>query len=145
MEHFVMDNSPQQQLQQAMAEFAAKHKALIEAKEQVSAISVTARSKDGSVEVTVGAKGEASGMRFPNNKFQSMSGQALAASVLEALSVARTEAATRATAIFESVAGGPPAGAGSSVLDRVDLDRLLDPAGVDEVLAPRRKGGGGRV
>ncbi|MFE8950245.1 YbaB/EbfC family nucleoid-associated protein [Streptomyces sp. NPDC007856] len=139
-----MDNSPQQQLQQVMAEFAKQHKELIEAKDRVAAISVTARSKDGAVEVTVGAQGNASGLRFRNNKFQSMSGQALAASVLEALTLARNEATTRAEAIFEGVSGVRPSAPGSSVLDRVDFDRLLDPNGLDEVLAPRRKGGAER-
>jgi DNA-binding protein YbaB len=141
-----MDSSGRGQLQQVLAEFAEKHKALVEAREEVSAISVTARSKDGCVEVTVGARGDASGLRFPGNRFRGMSGQALAASVLEALRLARVEAAARAAAVFEGVAGGPvPGGAGSGVLDRVDLERLLDPAGgATEVLLPRGKGGGGR-
>lgn len=126
------------QLQDALAEFTKKHESLIKAREEMKTISVTARSKDGAVEVTVGVGGEASGLRFPNNKFKEMTGKALATSVLEALTRARAEASTRAGAILESLGGSVPGEPGTSVLDRLDLDRLLDPKSRADALAPRR-------
>ncbi|MFB7598543.1 YbaB/EbfC family nucleoid-associated protein [Streptomyces sp. NPDC056160] len=132
------------ELQDALAGFTKKHESLLKAREEMKAISVTVRSKDGCVEATVGAGGEASGLRFPDNKFKEMTGKALATSVLEALSRARAEASARATAILRAAGGSPPGEPGSSLLDRLDLDRLLDTKSFADALSPRREEGTGR-
>nr|WP_168720498.1 YbaB/EbfC family nucleoid-associated protein [Streptomyces sp. SAT1]ANO42293.1 hypothetical protein A8713_034110 [Streptomyces sp. SAT1] len=129
------------ELQDALAEFTKKHESLLKAREEMKAISVTARSKDGSVEVTVGVNGEASGLRFPNNKFKELTGKALATSVLEALTRARAEASARATAVLRAAGGTAPGEQGSSLLDRLDLDRLLDPKSLADALTQRRQEG----
>lgn len=135
-----MDRPTGSELQDALAEFTKKHESLLKAREEMRTISVTARSKDGSVEATVGVNGEASALRFPDNKFKEMTGKALATSVLEALTRARTEASARATAVLRTVGGAAPGGpGGSSLLDRLDLDRLLDPKSFADVLAQQRQ------
>ncbi|MFC4330815.1 YbaB/EbfC family nucleoid-associated protein [Streptomyces andamanensis] len=127
------------ELQDALAEFAKKHESLLKAREEMRTISVAARSKDGSVEATVGVNGEVSALRFPDNKFKEMTGKALATSVLEALTRARAEASARATAVLRTVGGAAPGGPGGSLLDRLDLDRLLDPKSFADVLAQQRQ------
>ncbi|WP_399895806.1 YbaB/EbfC family nucleoid-associated protein [Streptomyces sp. BBFR51] len=98
-----MDASPGGRLQEVLADFAEQHRALSKAREQMKGLSVTAQSRDGVVEATVGADGRASAIRFTSHRFKDMPGLALAGSVLEALTTARTEAAARATAIVMSV------------------------------------------
>ncbi|MFE3904967.1 YbaB/EbfC family nucleoid-associated protein [Streptomyces sp. NPDC059153] len=97
-----MDAHHGSRLQEALAAFARKHEALLKAELELQTTSVTARSRDGAVEATVGGDGETSGVRFPNNMFQAMSGQALADSFMEALARARSEVANRRIAIVES-------------------------------------------
>lgn len=126
-----------EQLRAAMADFSRQHQALVEARDEVRAISVTVRSKDGAVEVTVGAQGEPTGLRFPQGKYRTMTAEKLASSVLEAVALGRREVTERAMARFESVAVGGMGVAGSGALDRLDLDRLLGPLEAEGVVAPR--------
>lgn len=140
-----MSSSLQEQQQRALDEFKKKHQALIEARKEIRAISVTARSRDGVVEVTVGHDGAPSGLRFPNNKFKEMTGQALAASVLEAMTASRTEMTSRAMAVIQAAAGGGTAvSLDGGALDRVDLDKLLDGGSLEEVLTRKSDGGDDR-
>ncbi|MEW2288538.1 YbaB/EbfC family nucleoid-associated protein [Streptomyces sp. NPDC047841] len=136
-----MSSSLQEQQQQALAEFMKTREALMEARREIQSISVTARSRDGAVEVTVGSDGAPSGLRFPNNKFKEMTGQALAASVLEAMSASRAQVTSRAMALVQAAGAGAPTTLDGGVLDRVDLDKLLDGGSLEEVLAPRPAGG----
>ncbi|MGW5652644.1 YbaB/EbfC family nucleoid-associated protein [Streptomyces humi] len=139
-----MSSSLQEQQQQALDEFRKQRQALVDARKEIRAISVTARSRDGVVEVTVGHDGAPSGLRFPNNKFKEMTGQALAASVLEAMTASRAQMTSRAMAVIQAAGGTAPTGLDGGVLDRVDLDRLLDGGSLEEVLKPRRPGGDSR-
>ncbi|MFF4902721.1 YbaB/EbfC family nucleoid-associated protein [Streptomyces sp. NPDC001068] len=139
-----MSSSLQEQQQQALDEFKKQRQALIDARKEIQAISVTARSKDGVVEVTVGHDGAPAGLRFPNNKFKEMTGQALAASVLEAMTASRTQMTARAMSVIQAAGGTAPQGLDGGVLDRLNLDKLLDGGSLEEVLAPRPAGGGGR-
>ena len=69
-----MSSSMEEQRQEALAEFMKKRQALVEARKEIAAISATARSRDGAVEVTIGTDGAPSGLRFPNNRFKEMTG-----------------------------------------------------------------------
>jgi hypothetical protein len=60
--------------------------------------SVTARSSDGVVEVTVGANGHAAGIHFVDKRFRGMAAPQLGDSALKALTTARAEVAARAVA-----------------------------------------------
>ncbi|GAA2339901.1 YbaB/EbfC family nucleoid-associated protein [Streptomyces kunmingensis] len=134
-----MSESLQQQLQQAMSEFTKQQESLIRARDEVAAMSVTMRSKDRAVEVTVGAQGEPTALRFLNNKHQTMSGQALALSVLEVMTLAREEIARQVTGRFEEVSGMGLGVAGSNLND-LNLDRLLEPLEGEGLLAGMRLG-----
>ncbi len=137
-----MSSSLEEQQQQALAEFMKKRDALMEAKQQMQSISVTARSRDGAVEITIGTDGTPSGLRFPNNKFKEMTGQALAASVLEAMSASRAQVASRVTEIMEAAGASGPGTKAGGVLDRLNLDKLLDGGSLEEIF--KRPNGGDR-
>jgi hypothetical protein len=117
-------------LDQAMAEFETQRQALVKARERVAAVEVTARSRDGVVEATVGADGTPTALRFPGNRHKEMSGQELAASVLEVIRVAREEVAVRVRAGFDEAVGVVRGATADPAEDRIQglgLDRLLDP------------------
>jgi DNA-binding protein YbaB len=139
-----MSSSLQEQQQQAIAEFTKTREALIAARQEIRSISATARSRDGAVEVTVGPDGSPSGLRFPNNKFKEMTGQALAASVLEAMSASRNQVTSRAMSVIQAATGGAPATLDGGVLERVNLEKLLDGGSLEEVLAPPSAGNDSR-
>ncbi|WP_329133376.1 YbaB/EbfC family DNA-binding protein [Streptomyces sp. NBC_01476] len=127
-----MKDELQQQLDQAMAEFEQQRQALIKARDEIATVEVTVRSRDRVVELTLGADGGPKALRFIDNKHKTMSGKELAASVLEAMRVAREELAVRVRAGFDDVVGTTRGAshAGQTTADRLDglgLDRLLDP------------------
>lgn len=92
-------------LERVLADFAELYGALTRAREQLRALSVTARSRDGVVEVTVGADGRPTDVRFVDQRFRAMAARRLGDSILEALATARTEVAAR-TAALTTVAEG---------------------------------------
>ncbi|MGW3496349.1 YbaB/EbfC family nucleoid-associated protein [Streptomyces sp. NPDC001020] len=94
--------SPAIRLEKVLADFAEQYGVLTRAREQMRALSVTARSRDGVVEVTVGADGRVSGVRFVDKRFRELAGPQLADSLLEALTTARAEASARITAVMMS-------------------------------------------
>ncbi|WP_031030257.1 YbaB/EbfC family nucleoid-associated protein [Streptomyces sp. NRRL WC-3725] len=95
-----MDRPPGSRLEKILTDFAEQHGVLNRAQEQMRALSVTACSKDGVVEVTVGADGRAAGVHFVSRRFRELAAPQLGDSVLEALTTARAEFAARATAVL---------------------------------------------
>ncbi|MGX1756819.1 YbaB/EbfC family nucleoid-associated protein [Streptomyces lydicus] len=101
---------------ESMAERIAKARAHLEetraaigrAGEDLRNTSETVRSRDRSVEVTVGPQGELTGLTFPDNKFGGMTGPQLAASVLEASDEARRRVAERVMEAFAPLTGPNP-------------------------------------
>ncbi|MGW2463785.1 hypothetical protein ACWC2M_33080 [Streptomyces sp. NPDC001761] len=73
---------------------------LTRAREQMRALSVTACSREGVVEVTVGAGGRAAGVHFVSRRFRELAAPQLGDSVREALTTARTEFAACAVAVL---------------------------------------------
>ncbi|MGC0379698.1 YbaB/EbfC family nucleoid-associated protein [Streptomyces sp. SAI-229] len=138
-----MENSMEHELQEALSEFARHRDALLQAQQDMAALSVTVRSKDRAVEVTVGAGGELTALRFLNDKHKQMSGQKLAAAVLEAITAARTEMVARATERFDSVAG-IGSGLATSGLEDLDLDGMLKSLGVEVPTDGGTRSGGSR-
>ncbi|MER7930577.1 YbaB/EbfC family nucleoid-associated protein [Streptomyces sp. NPDC096057] len=98
-----MSTPPGSRLEKALADFAEQHGVLARAREQMRALSVTARSRDGVVEVTVDADGRTVGIRFVDGRFREKRAQQLGDSVMDALTTARAEAAARATAVMMAV------------------------------------------
>ncbi|MGK3110791.1 YbaB/EbfC family nucleoid-associated protein [Streptomyces sp. WAC05858] len=80
-----METSPGSRLEKVLADFAEQYGAWSRAREQLKALSVTARSRDGVVEVTVGAGGQATRIRFVDNRFRALTAPQLGDSVLAAL------------------------------------------------------------
>ncbi|MFF9488140.1 YbaB/EbfC family nucleoid-associated protein [Streptomyces sp. NPDC014676] len=138
-----MEDSVEQELQEALSEFARHRDALMRAQQDVAALSVTVRSKDRAVEVTVGAGGELNALRFLNDKHKEMSGQKLAAAVMETITAARTEVVARATEHLDSVAG-VGSGLAMSGLEDLDLDAMLKSLGVEMPTDGANRGGGSR-
>ncbi|MFE9611369.1 YbaB/EbfC family nucleoid-associated protein [Streptomyces sp. NPDC006012] len=134
-----MDAQHGSRLQQALAAFVRKHEALLKAELKLTELSVTAQSRDGAVEATVGVDGETSGVRFPNNMFQGMSGQALADSVMEALTTARAEVAARRVGIMEAAGRHLTGGPGHLAPDRRGLALRTEPVTPPDALRPPRR------
>ncbi|MBB5939700.1 YbaB/EbfC family nucleoid-associated protein [Streptomyces zagrosensis] len=91
----------EQRLTKAMAELDAVRTAAAAAEEQLRNASLTVRSRDRAVEVSVGASGELLDLRFLDGKYRTMTAAQLAASVLEAARQGRTEMAHRVIETFE--------------------------------------------
>ncbi|MFJ5266792.1 YbaB/EbfC family nucleoid-associated protein [Streptomyces sp. NPDC088387] len=127
-----MNDELRQQLDQAMADFETQRLALLKAREEIAAMTTTARSKDRVVEITLGADGQPNGLRFLDNKHQTMSGKDLANSVLQAMSRAHQQLMTQVHARFGELAatGIGVAADGPDAVDRLEglgLEELLEP------------------
>ncbi|MFF4792918.1 YbaB/EbfC family nucleoid-associated protein [Streptomyces sp. NPDC001276] len=76
-------------LAETLAELDTLTTGLANAKEELRAATRVVRSRDRSVEATVGSQGQLVDLRFLDNKYRTMSPTELSASVLEAASQAR--------------------------------------------------------
>ncbi|MGW1505866.1 YbaB/EbfC family nucleoid-associated protein [Streptomyces mirabilis] len=90
-----MSQPIEQRVAQAMAHLKATEEAVAKAQSELNAASVTARSADRSVRVTVGAKGELTSLEFLDGKYRAMAAAQLSATVLEAVNTARADMARR--------------------------------------------------
>ncbi|MEV6182804.1 YbaB/EbfC family nucleoid-associated protein [Streptomyces sp. NPDC052015] len=95
-----METSRTGRLENVLADFAERYATLSRAREQLKALTVTTRSRNGVVEVTVGAHGRPVRVRFVDQRFRGMAAPQLRDSVLEALTTARAEVAARAAAVM---------------------------------------------
>ncbi|NBM15784.1 YbaB/EbfC family nucleoid-associated protein [Streptomyces sp. GC420] len=117
----------ERRIARARAELAAVQAAVARAESELRQASVTVRSRDRSVEVTVGPQGELTQLRFLDNKYRTMTATQLAASVLEAAGQGRAEMAHRVMETFEPLtrpSGNVPEFRGIDV----DWDRLFGTA-----------------
>ncbi|MFI5998689.1 YbaB/EbfC family nucleoid-associated protein [Streptomyces sp. NPDC051362] len=85
----------EQRIAQAMAELETVQEAAAKAEAELRQASITALSRDRSVEITVGSQGELTGLVFREGKYRTMAAAELAASVLEAAGRARTQMSRR--------------------------------------------------
>ncbi|MFJ3492509.1 YbaB/EbfC family nucleoid-associated protein [Streptomyces sp. NPDC086091] len=83
----------EQRIAKAMAELESVQAAVAQAEERLAGASATVRSRDRAVEVTVGAAGELTGLKFLDNKYRSMNASQLAQSVMEAVGRGRAQMA----------------------------------------------------
>ncbi|MFE1252935.1 YbaB/EbfC family nucleoid-associated protein [Streptomyces fungicidicus] len=90
-----MNQPMEDRVAQAMAHLKAAEEAAASARAELDAASVTARSADRSVRVSVGAKGELTALEFLDGKYRTMAAAQLSAAVLEAANRARAEMARR--------------------------------------------------
>ncbi|MFJ5143392.1 YbaB/EbfC family nucleoid-associated protein [Streptomyces sp. NPDC088707] len=158
-----MNDSIQARVEEARAALEATEVRIAEVEEELRGAVSKVRSRDRSVEVTVGPRGELQRIRFLENRYRTMSEAQLASSVMEAVDGARSRMARRVmeayTPLTDSLAGlpgmdperiglerffGPPAGAadmGGSV-SRAARSRLRDE--IHEDGEPAAKGSGGK-
>ncbi|MEU9453144.1 YbaB/EbfC family nucleoid-associated protein [Streptomyces sp. NPDC048277] len=117
----------EKKIAQANAELASVQAAVAAAELRMSTFASTVMSKDGSVEATVGAQGELTGLRFLDGKYRSMSAAQLADAVLSAVQEARSHHARAVRDLFE------PLTRPSAVMPElpgleIDWDRIVGPA-----------------
>ncbi len=74
----------EEQLAKAVEQLRQTEQAAAQAQNQLGAMSETARSRDGSVEVTVSAQGRIEDIRFLDGRHRSMSAEKLSAATMEA-------------------------------------------------------------
>ncbi|OSP43724.1 MULTISPECIES: YbaB/EbfC family nucleoid-associated protein [unclassified Streptomyces] len=96
-----MNRPMEDRVAQAMAHLKAAEQAAASARAELDAASVTARSTDRSVRVSVGAKGELTSLEFLDGKYRTMAAAQLSAAVLEAANKARAEMARRVVATLD--------------------------------------------
>ncbi|MGX9890477.1 YbaB/EbfC family nucleoid-associated protein [Streptomyces sp. NPDC002276] len=90
----------ERRLAQARAELAATERQVARAEAEMGDLSSPTVSKDGSVEVTVGPRGELSDLRFLGAKFREMSSAELGAAIIEAVEAGRDQARREAARHF---------------------------------------------
>ncbi|MFC4508176.1 MULTISPECIES: YbaB/EbfC family nucleoid-associated protein [Streptomyces] len=98
-----------QRIAEAMAHLEATQAAVAKAEAGLRSATATARSRDRAVEATVGPQGQLTGMKFLDNKYQSMSATQLAASVVEAAQQARTQVTQQVMDTFGPLMAANPA------------------------------------
>ncbi|WP_432036366.1 YbaB/EbfC family nucleoid-associated protein [Streptomyces cucumeris] len=121
-----MSESIKDRLAKAVAQLEETKKAVAHAQEQLSTASVTVRSRDRSVEVTVNAQGQLSEVKFLDGKYRSLGASQLSASVMEAARQAQARMAQTVLDTFRPLsetAGGRPHIEGSGV----DWDQIFGP------------------
>ncbi|MFJ8027536.1 YbaB/EbfC family nucleoid-associated protein [Streptomyces sp. NPDC096311] len=117
----------EKKIAQANAELASVQAAVSAAELQMSTFASTVMSKDGSVEATVGAQGELTGLRFLDGKYRSMSPSQLADAVLDTVQEARSHHARAVRDLFEPLTR-PSATMPELPGLEIDWDRIVGPA-----------------
>jgi DNA-binding protein YbaB len=98
-----MSDSPEAQVAAARERLEATKAAVARARADLADASTTARSKDRSVEVTVGPQGELKRVKFLDDKYRTMEAAQLAAAVLEAANKGRAAMARRVIDTFSGI------------------------------------------
>ncbi|MFF4168847.1 YbaB/EbfC family nucleoid-associated protein [Streptomyces sp. NPDC001744] len=125
-----MSNPLEERLAEALAEFEETRARLDEAAAEAARISVTVTSKDRTVEATVGAQGELTGLRFPTSRYRTMAPAELANVLMGTIASARSQAASRLLDVYRPF--GPVPGLNP------DAEGGFAPVEWDELLAPLR-------
>lgn len=106
-----MSESIEDQIAEAMANLKATEAAVARAEAEMRTATVTEVSRDHSVEVTVGAQGHLTDLKFLNNKYRTMGAAQLAQTIVETAGRARTQMVHRVMEAFQpvsEVAGAVP-------------------------------------
>jgi DNA-binding protein YbaB len=135
----------EQRLSKAMAELEAVQEAVAQAETELRQASTTVRSRDRSVEVTVGPQGELTALKFLDNKHQSMTGPQLATAILEAARTGRAQMARRVMDTFAPLAQQPSGGATGIPGIDIDWERIFGSALGGEIGSNRPRSAGNRL
>jgi DNA-binding protein YbaB len=98
-----LNESMAARIAEARERLEATRAAVADARAELSDASTTVRSKDRSVEVTVGAQGELKRVKFLDEKFRTMEPAQLSAAIVEAASKGRTRMARRVKETFSAI------------------------------------------
>jgi DNA-binding protein YbaB len=98
-----INDSPEARIAAARERLEATKAAVARARADLADASTTARSKDRSVEVTVGPQGELKRVKFLDEKYRTMEAAELGAAVLEAANKGRAAMARRVIDSFSGV------------------------------------------
>ncbi|MFD9377904.1 YbaB/EbfC family nucleoid-associated protein [Streptomyces sp. NPDC059999] len=126
-----MSEPMEQRIAKAMAELESVQAAVARAEEQLAEAAATVRSRDRSVEVTVGSRGELTGVTFLDGKYRSMNPAQLSASVMEAAGRGRAQMARQVMDLFDPLTG-PSAAVPELRGMTVDWERIYGSALLDE-------------
>ncbi|MGW3152447.1 YbaB/EbfC family nucleoid-associated protein [Streptomyces sp. NPDC001177] len=96
-----MDESIVERLTKARADLEATRAAVARAEQELKSTSMTVLSRDRSVEVTVGPRGELTQLRFLDGKYRTMGAPQLAAAVLDAAQQGREQMARKVMETFQ--------------------------------------------
>ncbi|MFI1398187.1 YbaB/EbfC family nucleoid-associated protein [Streptomyces sp. NPDC020681] len=113
------------QIEQARAALEETQAAIEKVESRMHATSSKVRSRDRSVEVEVGARGDLLKIRFLENKYRTMSANQLADSVLEAIGNARSRQAQQVIDAYKPIADEITELPGIS--DRINWDGIFGP------------------
>ncbi|GAA4622940.1 hypothetical protein GCM10023196_017130 [Actinoallomurus vinaceus] len=131
------EESMEKLLAEARERLESTRAAVARARADLSSSSSTARSKDRSVEVTVGPQGELQRVKFLDENFRTMEASQLAASIVEAANKGRATMARRVIDTFSALT--PPADDAPDGLPgfKIDFEEIFGSA-----LAAGRRGRG---
>ncbi|MER5888284.1 YbaB/EbfC family nucleoid-associated protein [Streptomyces sp. NPDC001941] len=93
-------NHMEERLAEALAEFEESRARLAEAAQAAARVSATVTAKDRSVEVTMGAQGELTRIRFPSDAYRGMPPAQLAGVLTSTINEARARAAEQLAEIY---------------------------------------------
>jgi DNA-binding protein YbaB len=116
----------EEQVAAAMDELHARQRQLLSVREQLMALTVTTRSKDRTLTVTVGEQGSLRSIKFHGTDYRAMPPAELSAVLVETINTARQELMDKASDIFT-----PLRGMGSNF-----RDSMTGGSELDEALAP---------
>ncbi|MEU3919047.1 YbaB/EbfC family nucleoid-associated protein [Streptomyces sp. NPDC029004] len=139
-----MTESMQERLASAMAELKRTQVAVAQAEESLRAAATKVRSRDRSVEVTVGPQGELTHIRFLDGKYRNMGSAQLSAAVLDAVQEGRAQMARLVLDAFQPLSErsrGLPEVTGSEI----DWERIFGPLQATAAEGTPGRTGGGRL
>lgn len=114
----------EQRLARAMEELEQMQGAVARAEKRMNDFSAVVVSRDGSVEVSVGPRGELTDLKFLDGKYREMSAPQLATAVLDAVEEGRLQATREVMRLFRPLTEASPA-MGDLPGMEFDWDRLL--------------------
>jgi len=141
------DNSMEERLAAALAEFEETRAKLGEAAAAAARLSATVMAKDRSVEATVGAQGELTNLRFPTSRYRTMAPAELANALMSTIGAARAQVTSQLVDLYQPfgpIPGmNPEAAGGFAELDWGDLFAPLREEGmpVPPLRPPTRSSG----
>ncbi|MFJ2095303.1 YbaB/EbfC family nucleoid-associated protein [Streptomyces sp. NPDC087901] len=109
----------EQRLADALARIKATEEAVAKAESELRQATVTARSADRSVQISVGPQGALVGLEFLDGKYKNMAAAQLSSAILQTVEKARGEMARRVVDTFEPLT---KAAGGESLSEHVGAD-----------------------